>query len=203
MARARLIDMMQAYPFWVFDASGFVGNAALFTVFDPVFGFSSVSAPEITIEPHTVQPGNWEYKRRSVKTADVGPITLSRGTRFYDSDFYNWLTNAIRGQQPIRRNLVLVHFLGWRSQSGSIGPEAELAAIASLEARISGRAWMLYDCLPIRYKAGSDFDGGSSDVSIQELEVQPEHIIELTMATLSPVAARALSATLEVVSAVG
>jgi phage tail-like protein len=209
MARNRaLFDMMQSYPFWVFDASGFSGNL-LFSVFDPVLGFSAAGAPEISVETQEIQPGNWEFKKRAVKTASVGVITLRRGARFYDSDFYNWITAAIRGFQPVRRNLVLVQFLGFRpvkqligQPAGSSGFGTEIAAL-SLAERLPGRAWVLHDCLPVRYKPGDDFDATSGAVSIQELDVQPEHISELTLATVSPVAARAFSLGLSIANAAG
>jgi len=41
-------------------------------------------------------------------------------------------------------------------------------------ARVPARAWILYGCVPSRYKAGSDFDASSGDVSIAEIEVQIE-----------------------------
>lgn len=201
MARLRLFDKMQAYPFWVFDASGAEGNV-LFSVFDPVLGFSSATSPEINLEPRQIKPGNWEYSRQVVKSANVSPVTFARGARFYVSDFYNWITNSIRGVQPVRRNLVIVHFLGFRilrQAAGDIGPEI---GVTSLVERVPGRAWILYDCIPTRYKAGSDFDASSSEVAIQELEVQPEHIVELTVATLSPLVARTLSASVAIANAV-
>ena len=96
MARDRLSDVMSSFPFWVFDA-GVIGGNLLFPVLDPSLAFSSVSSPEITTELKTIQPGNWEYKRQVIKTASVAPITLSRGTRFFDSDMCNWINRAILG----------------------------------------------------------------------------------------------------------
>lgn len=197
MARQRFLDKMQVYPFWVFDVSGFAGNP-LFSVFDPVLGFSQVTAPEITVEAKVIQPGNWEFKRRVVETADVASISLSRGVSFFASDFYNWISKAIRGIQPVRRNLVIVHFMGFRpvrqlGGQGAIGPEL---GITSLGERLPGRAWFCSGCIPTRYKVGGDFDATSSDVSIQELEFQPEYIQEITVATASPAAARVSSALL-------
>jgi phage tail-like protein len=197
---------MQSYPFWVFDASGIAGNV-LFSIFDPVLGFSSTSAPEINAELRQVKPGNWEYPRQVFKAASVSPITMARGTQFFDSDFYNWITNTIRGKQPVRRNLVIVHYLTFRPlrsalgvNGGSSGIGPELGVTSPIE-RVPGRAWVCYDCLPTRYKAGTDFDAKSSDVSIQELEVQPEHIIELTISTLSPLTGRAISAGIGIANA--
>lgn len=203
MARPRLLDVLQAFPFWLFDVSGAEGNI-LSSVFDPSLGFSAVSAPEFSVKTKDIQPGNWEYPRNVVQSAGVGPITLSRGTRFYDSDFYNWITAAIRGDQPVRRNLVLVHFMGFRAQAQASGANLSFpdTAFIQMSLRTPGRAWVLYDCIPTRYKAGSDFDASASEVSIQELDIQPEHIIEMTLATLSPAAGRALSAGIEIANAV-
>jgi len=210
VAHRRFLDMMQLYPFWVFDASGFQGNP-LFSVFDPVLGFSSCSTPEINVEAKEIQRGNWEFKTRVVKSADVSQITLQRGARFYDSDFYNWITGAIRGIQPVRRNLVLIHYLGFRlqrfvaSRSGAIQPgQSGVGAEVVLNTagssgvpldRIPGRAWFCGSCIPVRYKAGGDFDASSGEVSIQELDVQPEYVHELTTSTVSPIAGRIASLT--------
>jgi len=206
--RERLEDVLQVFNFWLFDA-GVMGGNILFPVLDPSLAFSAITAPEITTELRDIQPGNWEYKRRVVKTADAGPITLSRGARFYDSDMYNWITRAIRGEDPSRRTLFLIHFLGLRSGGtaqlavgAAVGAAAGLATsglaggvtgaaggaiLASfIEDRIPGRCWSLHDCVPTRYKAGSDFDASASDVSIVELEVQPEYVQEVTVSTIAP-----------------
>ena len=45
-------------------------------------------------------------------------------------------------------------------------------------ARLPGRAWMLHNSIPIRYKAGSDFNALSPGVSLMELDVQPEYVSE-------------------------
>jgi len=211
MARERLEDLMQNYSFWLFDA-GVMGGNVLFPVLDPSLGFSAISSPEITAELRDIQPGNWEYPRKVVKTAAVSPITLSRGARFYDSDMYNWIIRAIRGEDPSRRNLYLIHFLSLRSGGTGVVQAAVGAAVGAVSAvagggglaggfagaaggailssfiddRIPGRCWSLRDCVPIRYKAGSDFDASSSDISIVELEIQPEHIEEVTVSTVAP-----------------
>ena len=48
-------------------------------------------------------------------------------------------------------------------------------------ARLPARAWVLHNCIPINYRAASDFDASSGQVSLQELEVQPEYIEELSL----------------------
>ena len=207
MSRLRFLDMLQVFPFWVFDASGFAGNP-LFSIFDPALGFSACTSPEVNIEFRDVQPGNWEYKKRAVKTADVAPITLSRGARFYDSDFWIWMHNAIRGKQPLRRNLILIQYMGYRPLRAAAPPDVsdpfpDEVATTALVTRLPARAWYLAGCLPSRYKAGGDHDASVSDVSIQELEVQPEFVEEMTIATISPVVARTFSLTAATLSAAG
>lgn len=223
MAQSRLLDMMQSYTFWVFDATGYAGNP-LFSIFTPEFGFSSCSLPEISIETKVIQPGNWEFKRKVVKSADVGPLMLQRGARFYDSDFYIWITNAIKGLQPVRRNLVVIQYLGFRlirklsrpePGKSSVGAEvslntagaysgvaAQLGAFPVPLDRIPGRAWFCGGCIPTRYKPG-DLDAKASDVSIMELEIQPEYMHELTVATISPIATRSFSLGLAIAEAAG
>lgn len=206
MARSRVFDRLQNYSFWLFDASGIAGNP-LFSVFDPVLGFSAITAPEITLELKDVKPGNWEYKRRVVKSAEAAPINLQRGAQFFDSDFFLWLTNALRGVQPVRRNLVLIQFLGQgflpEQTPGEISYDGAYPAAAIIAQRIPGRAWFLYGALPTRYKAGGDFDANSGEVSVQELEVQPEYVDELTIATMSPIATRAFTLGLSIAEMAG
>lgn len=49
--------------------------------------------------------------------------------------------------------------------------------------RVPARVFLLKDCVPIRYKSGSDFDASSSEVSIQELEIQPQSWTEISLLT--------------------
>lgn len=48
--------------------------------------------------------------------------------------------------------------------------------------KVPARAFLLKNCVPTRYKSGSDFDASSGQVSIQELDVQPELIEEISLA---------------------
>jgi hypothetical protein len=84
-------------------------------VLSPVFGFSAITAPEVQVEMHQIQEGNWEYARKVVKAANVGPITLQRGATFFDGDFYRWITATIAGDTE--------YF-----QSGTYGLSQSLAA---------------------------------------------------------------------------
>lgn len=48
-------------------------------------------------------------------------------------------------------------------------------------ARFPARAWLLHNCVPTRYKAGTDFDAKSGEVSVMELDVEPETFEEFAL----------------------
>lgn len=216
MARSRLEDVLSVYPFWIFDA-GVLGGNVLFPALDPAMAFNAASSPEISIEHKEIAVGNWQFSRRVVKRASVSPITLSRGVRFWDSDFYNWALAAIMGKDPVRRSLCMIHFLGIRSSSsagqivggavagalqGGIAGAAGGAILGQfIDNRIPGKVWMLHDSLPTRYKAGGDFDASSGAVSVQELEIQPEHIVEIGVGVSNPIATGAITGAIGVAKA--
>jgi hypothetical protein len=73
----------------------------------------------------------------------------------------------------------------------SAGTAAQVAASSALgalspgpfefAARVPAKAWKLGGCLPTRYKAGSDFEATSSEISITELDVEPEALEEFSL----------------------
>lgn len=126
MSRSVIQDLLQVYPFWLFDA--FPVEPLAFPVLTPLFGFSAITAPEITAEVLEITEGNWYFKKKIIKGADVGAMTLERGCTFYDSDFWRWmlasisgdLSNSKLGFGPVslkvggitpRRTLMLVQFM--------------------------------------------------------------------------------------------
>lgn len=64
---------------------------------------------------------------------------------------------------------------GTAAAGGRLGP-FEFAA------RIPAKAWMLYGCVPVRYKPGSDFDASSGAISIMDLDVEVEYFDEIGLA---------------------
>jgi hypothetical protein len=124
MARSVFHDLMQQYAFWLFDAFSVVQGGL--PVLNPLAGFTTMTSPEITAQTREIEEGNWHYPRTVIKNARISPITLTRGVRFTDHDFYRWIVTAIEGNTahfnaltggfPIggptpRRSLVMVHFL--------------------------------------------------------------------------------------------
>lgn len=200
MARARLLDRLQNYRFHLLDVSWSLSIPPF--ALNPAAGFQAVTAPEMTLETEEFAEGNHWTKRHLISGGSVGNITLSRGATFYDAEFWLWISAAIRGQQggmvpPLgpaltghRRNLLLIQYTGYSARGlGEAGAAIDAAASAAAgfvpnvnhALALPARAWMLLDCLPIRYKASGDFDGASSDVSIMELEISVDRFEEFSV----------------------
>ena len=157
-------------------------------VLSPLAGFSSITAPEISLETHEIQEGNKPFKKKLIKFGDTSSITLQRGQSFTDSDFYNWTMSALYGNTAIlsgvfgrlnanggaalgglspRRNLLLIQFFThFPVDPGSMLRAALQLGPQDLVARVPAKAFVLKNALPVRYKAGSDFDATSGAVSI-------------------------------------
>ena len=173
MARSVVTDILQVYPFWLFDAGPFSPSAL--PLLTPLFGFTNITAPEITTEFQEISEANWIFKKKILKKGDVSNMTLQRGIVFYDSDFWRWMIAALTGDMtglrfgtgpinlPIggytpRRNLMLVQFFTRSPFSpGNVGTAAiegtlfglgaaftgSLASVASLGTAVFGAASLL------------------------------------------------------------
>jgi hypothetical protein len=128
--RTAINDYISASRFALFDVAPIDSLLAL-PIFIPVItGFSSISSPEVTLETMEITEGNYPFTRHVVKSASVGSITLTRGVRFFDADFWRWTMAAVKGNTgsttvgdsagafrvgeiggvSYRRTLLLVHF---------------------------------------------------------------------------------------------
>jgi len=246
MARTNLTDFLQVYPFWLTDVAPIEPFAL--PIFSPLSGFSTITSPEVTIETRPVEQANWYFPVPVVKSASNNTLSLTRGAKWFDSDFYHWITTALtgdsggqnvggsnpaspsmgqafqRGGPTPRRDLLLIQFLAHSPIPRNVSPAVAAAANAALVLAVQGassaiagggaalggaavgaassaltaggnvgfgmtefaprlpaKAWMLYGCLPTRYKVGGDFDAKSSDISIQELDVQYEYFDEIAL----------------------
>jgi len=66
-------------------------------VFVPLFGFHSISAPEMTLETYDINEGNNLFGKKVVKRGEVGVLSMTRGAKFYDADFWRWTYATLRG----------------------------------------------------------------------------------------------------------
>jgi hypothetical protein len=223
-----LFDVLQNFAFSLWDVSRDSG----IPVFLPVLGFSRCTAPEYRIEAHKIKRGNLPFERHVTKRVATSPITVHRGARFFDADFYRWVNFAITGRsergvrsgaavqgRSPRKELLLIQFFrgipfvsggaGALSQiggyaaaaaslatvtakagiDGAVAMAPTLAAAAAFVAmgngafaiRVPARAWLLHDCGVSRFKAASDFDANSADVSQMELEFQATSFEEFSL----------------------
>lgn len=150
MARSTFSDYLQVYPFWLMDVAPIEG--ASLPIFNPLSGFNSITAPGMTFETYDVNEGNWFFRKKVIKKADIDPMTLTRGVTFWDSDFYRWSIASITGNPTgfqirnipglsiggasPRRTLLLIHFFS--RYPGDKGLALSAGVMASGVASIGG-----------------------------------------------------------------
>ena len=143
MARRVATDFLQANSFWLMDIAPIEPLAV--PIFTPVCGFTSISAPEVSLETFDIVESNKLWKKHVVKKGEVNTVTLTRGTTFNDSDFYRWTMTALRGSTlgldiglpfPFlggvtpRRDLVLIQFFR-RDPEGVPGADGAQSVIGT------------------------------------------------------------------------
>ena len=183
MARSNVFDQVGSYNFWLFDIPrlGWTPIALL-----PIVGFQTVSAMELNATAEEINPGNEFFPTKAITGGTVTTITCTRGVVWWDSDFFRWVRSAIEGRQgspklpPVsaRRDLVLV----WFHDLVRLGDmPTGLDKVAGLVPKLPCKGYFLKDCMPVRYKAGSDFDANSAERSIQEIDLEPHSIDEISL----------------------
>ena len=148
-------------------------------VFLPIFGFSEITAPELNIQYKEIKEGNFEYPRKVFDRATVNNITLRRGAILQDSDYWEWTDNYLRGNRE-KKNLVLIQSTNISARLSSEG-FLGVPQVSEL-LNVAGRAWVLRNCSPGRYKAAGDFNATESAISIMELDVVYEFFVEFNLA---------------------
>lgn len=174
MSRARISDPLQAGRFHVLDVS-----ISFPPVLIPLFGFSRVSLPSLNIELMSIKEGNYEFPRKVIKGATVGPVLLERGLSLIDSDFFDWIRKAVIGQ-TWPKNLLIIQFhgLGAGSVSTESLPGGSFLPF-ELALRLPGRGFFLKNCRPTQYRPGTDLDAMDQSVSLASLEIECEEFEDL------------------------
>lgn len=180
----RLFDYLNNYRFHVIDVT--FGAPSVLNL---SYGFARVSMPELTVETREIKEGVLENKHFVAHAVSVGQVVLERGVSIFNSDFSDWIIPVIRGVKNQRRNLLLVQFsdtsLFASTDQGAGGGVGDLLNqflnFSDLLSRLPARAWMLYDCIPVHYKAGSDLDALGNEISIAQLTVQPHFSSEIAL----------------------
>jgi len=230
MPRGIFNDRLSAHQFHLLDVD--FSLAVPPWVLLPSAGFSSISAPEVTIETHEIKEGTDPFVHHTLGKASMNSITLSKGVSVFNSDFWRWTMGCLKGNPtsqdnlfqflgqvatlqapPIpgkRRNLILMHLTGIspgglaQSVVSADGVDAVKAGLffgtaglvtglaQGIEAvtggivdfgitSVPGKVFMLFDCLPVRYKPGSDFDANASEISLEEIEIQCHRMEEFAL----------------------
>jgi len=174
MARLRIFDLLKNDSFWVTTLTPFPSWGL-----NPLLGFSACSLPEITIASEDITDGTAQFTKKVTGKASVSNLTLSRGVRFYDSNFWDWIMDVIEGVNSPRRDMVLIHLARVKLL------DIPVAFPGPVDLNfVPARMWKLEGCLPVRYKPGSDFDASQGEISVMELEVTIDGIEELTVKDL-------------------
>lgn len=95
MPRQAYLDTLTNHRFWLFDAAPMDPLAV--PVLNPIFGFTSFTAPEISVETHDIQEGNWPFPKKVVLKGSLNTLTLVRGATLADADFWRWIKAAVHG----------------------------------------------------------------------------------------------------------
>lgn len=181
MARSQLTDPLQTTMFHLLDVS-----FSLPVVLIPVFGFARVTLPTIALGERVINEGNYEYPRKVIERATVSNMTLEQGVTLFNSDFSDWIEDAVQGKvEP--RTLLLVQFQrtnplrsAGQGLSG-LGFNAVGQAFQDGAVRLPGRAWMCKRCRPVSYRPGSDLDAMSAEISVASLEISMEEFEEINL----------------------
>lgn len=179
-------NLLQTNRFWLVDTVP-SSTFPFFVLGAPIMGFQSITMPEITLETDEIKQINSMYKRTIYSGGSVSTITLTRGARAYDDTFSIWIDRAIRGIDMVPRNLLLLQFTGinvaaWGGASVDLPVAIEAWEIAQF---LPGRAWLLWDAIPVRYKPGSDFDATSGEVSIMEIDLAIHAMTEFALLSVT------------------
>jgi hypothetical protein len=200
MARNVLADLFQNHRFWLLDI---VPSATypFFVLGTPMYGFQAITVPEYTFETREIKQYNSMVKRTVYEGGGWGTVTLTRGVRITDDTFYEWVRRAMDGLDTIDRDLMLVQFAPgnakWLNKApvgeimnglGALGNPTQAAVNAYFGGmdcgymrNIPGKAWLMFGCVPVRYKPSSDLDATDASVSLMEIELAPMSVVEFTL----------------------
>jgi phage tail-like protein len=181
LARNAVTDFLTDANFWLVDVAPIEAFSA--PLFIPIAGFHSISMPELQLETQSISPANNLFGKQSIKKGSVSSITLQRGARFFDSDFWNWTMAALTGDTATqtmnfrsgvgaqglgsvggptpRRDLLLVHF--FRNFPIPLGPvptdEGRIAASVAAGAAQVGLAGAFGGARTALFAAGAFVEG--------------------------------------------
>lgn len=183
MARTRALDWLQNYTFWLTEIS-ISSRPPFFTLGSALYGFNTITSPEVTLEPVAVNQLAGTYTTHFTNGATVSPMTLTRGSASWDSTMWQWISRSMRGVDRVERTFLLIHFNAISMTPTDMGGSATGAAPGGTFCEIVrgfGKGWILHECIPIRYKAAGDFDATNAEISLMEIDIQPKRFQEFSL----------------------
>jgi phage tail-like protein len=143
------------FRFHVSDPAG--GNL------DPVAGFTSVTTPDISLEPAEYREGTFRWTRKYPGVQTVGELQMMKGTVRRDSDFFNWILNVINGGvASYRTDLMVMEF--------------HITDEFGIDNGSPSRIMRLREAFPTQVKPMADKDATGSEVAIQEITLAIEEL---------------------------
>lgn len=178
MARLRIEDWLQNNRFWLVDINP-TKTPPFFVLGGVTMGFNSITMPEISFQTEPIAQYNANIAEHIYTGREVGSVTLTRGSKFYDSSFNEWANKVIEGNDVFRRDLLLIQYSGVNlDRMGGLAPPQN---ISDGNTWMIGKAWFLYGALPTRYKPSGDLDATSAEVSIMEIDLALHDISEVSL----------------------
>ena len=159
MARSQATDFYHAMKFHVKVVTGGVTGASNIGTQG---GFTNAVMPEKTIEAVEYKEGIYLYRRKYPGDVTYSDITLTKGVAKAGTDFFDWINAVLRGQ-AYRVDLQILHF-----------HRDEVSDLDNFTSATAKRVINCYECFPIRVKPGADFDGQSSEISLEEMDIAIE-----------------------------
>jgi phage tail-like protein len=156
-------DYYQSFRFLVYDDAG--GSSFIQSSGSLVGGFSHCSVPEHNIDHIEYSEGSWTYSKMYPGRSSFTSITLQRGVVVNDTGFANWIKACAEGNN-YRTNVTIVNY--HRNDITGNAPEFKISTAPQSFIIVA------MNCLPIRFRPGSDFDALDSSISVNEIEFQPE-----------------------------
>ncbi len=157
MARAFGNDYFHAFRFKVFAKYADGSD-----VFEAAAGFNSCTIPEMSVEVAEYREGNMLYTIKQPGIPTVSTVTLSRGIVKKDTRLFEAIKRAIEGNPApeYRFDLVIEHY--HREDDIKSGKAT--------------RKYILREAFVSRAKPAGDLDASSSDISIQEVDIEGERL---------------------------
>lgn len=156
-ARSQSTDPFSSNRFHVVDSN------QILNLTTPAAGFNNVTSPEVNVGSVEYQEGINAFRRKYAGEPTFTPVTMSKGVVKNDSQFFRWI-RAVTENKPYRTNLIIRHF-----------HRDDVSGLIDYRTQSAYREIHLFNCFPIRMRPGSDFDSLSSEISIEEVEVEIEY----------------------------